>query len=119
MQSSRKTGTVYSTEAGRICPECGRASPECICRGTQGVQADGTGLRVRRETKGRKGKCVTVVENVPLPDAALRSLGKELKAACGSGGTVKAGRIEIQGDHGARVLEELRTRGWTAKRSGG
>lgn len=72
-----------------------------------------------RETKGRKGKGVTVITGVPLPPAELKKLGAQLKKLCGSGGTVKGGLIEIQGDHRDRLVQELAGRGWTVKRSGG
>jgi len=76
-------------------------------------------VRVSRQTKGRKGKGVTVVAGLPLSDAELAELGAELKRRCGSGGTVKAGSIEIQGDHRDLIVAELTARGWQAKRSGG
>jgi translation initiation factor 1 len=76
-------------------------------------------VRVGRETKGRRGKGVTVVMGVPLSGAALDELGARLKRICGSGGTVKDGVIEIQGDHRDRLVEELAKAGWTVKRSGG
>ena len=76
-------------------------------------------VRVSRETKGRRGKGVTIVTGVELPADELKRLAKELKQACGSGGTIKADTIEIQGDHRDRVVEELGRRGYTAKRSGG
>ena len=72
-----------------------------------------------RETKGRKGKGVTLVSGGPLDGADLTRLGKELKKKCGSGGTVKNGIIEIQGDHRDQVVELLSGRGWTVKRAGG
>ena len=72
-----------------------------------------------RQTKGRKGKGVTVVTGLPLSDAELAELGADLKRRCGSGGTVKAGVIEIQGDHRDVVVAELAARGWAAKRAGG
>ena len=76
-------------------------------------------VRVGRETKGRKGKGVTLVTGVPLAAAELAKLGKELKKKCGTGGTVKDGVIEIQGDHRDRLVAELEKRGWTVKRAGG
>jgi translation initiation factor 1 len=76
-------------------------------------------VRVERQTKGRRGKGVTVVTGVPLDETALKELAQQLKAKCGAGGTVKAGVIEIQGDHRDALLEELRKRGWTVKRFGG
>ena len=76
-------------------------------------------VRVGRETKGRRGKGVTVVTGVPLRGDALKELGKKLKMQCGSGGTVKDGVIEIQGDHRDKVVAALATYGWDVKRSGG
>ena len=72
-----------------------------------------------RQTKGRGGKTVTRVEGVPLDDEALAQLGKQLRTACGSGGTVKGGVIEVQGDHVDKVIETLMQEGHAAKRSGG
>jgi translation initiation factor 1 len=76
-------------------------------------------VRVRREVKGRRGKTVTTIEGVPLPDAELRDLGSELKRRCGSGGAVKDGVIEIQGDHRDALVAELEGRGYTVRRAGG
>ena len=76
-------------------------------------------VRVSRETKGRGGKAVTVVKGVVLDADALAGLGKQLKAACGSGGTVKDGVIEVQGDHVERVMEALKKLGHQVKRAGG
>jgi translation initiation factor 1 len=76
-------------------------------------------VRVSRESKGRGGKTVTVVRGLPLDDAALTVLAKELKTACGSGGTAKEGVLEIQGDHVDLLMTRLAGRGWTLKRSGG
>jgi translation initiation factor 1 len=76
-------------------------------------------VRVSRESKGRNGKNVTVIRGLALDSAALARLGKQLKAQCGSGGTVKDGVIEIQGDHCERVIETLESRGWVVKRAGG
>jgi translation initiation factor 1 len=74
---------------------------------------------VSRETKGRCGKAVTVVKGLPLDDDALAALGKQLRTACGSGGTVKDGVIEVQGDHCDRILAALEKLGHRAKRAGG
>jgi len=76
-------------------------------------------VRVGRETKGRGGKAVTLVRGLPLDDAALIALGKQLRTACGSGGTVKEGVVEIQGDHVERVLAWLTAQGYCPKRIGG
>ena len=76
-------------------------------------------VRVGRETKGRKGKGVTLISGVPLPPEELKILARELKQTCGTGGTLKDGVIEIQGDHRDSLIDLLKTRGWTVKRSGG
>jgi translation initiation factor 1 len=75
-------------------------------------------VRVLRQTKGRNGKNVTVVQGLALAPDALALLGRQLRTACGSGGTVKDGIIEVQGDHCERVIEVLAARGYTAKRAG-
>ena len=76
-------------------------------------------VRVSRETKGRGGKGVSLIKGVALDPIALAALGKELKAACGTGGTVKDGVIEIQGDHIERLLALLQAKGHKVKRAGG
>ena len=112
-------GTVYSTGQGRLCPACGKSPAHCTCRSTKpAVQGDGI-VRVGRETKGRRGKAVTVITGVPLDHVRLLKLAQELKQKCGSGGTVKDSVIEIQGDHRDKLVEELKKRGYTVKRSGG
>lgn len=112
-------GIVYSTEHGRMCPVCGKPVGKCLCHQKKQIpQGDGI-VRVGKETKGRKGKGVTVITGVPLDETKLEELGKQLRARCGAGGAVKDGVIEIQGDHGDLLVEELRKRGWTVKRAGG
>ena len=111
-------GLVYSTETGRMCPTCRHAVAQCTCKLATIPTGDGT-VRVSRETKGRGGKAVTVVKGVLLDSAALADLGKQLKAACGSGGTVKDGVIEVQGDHCDRALGVLKAQGFVTKRAGG
>lgn len=111
--------TVYSTEYGRVCPTCNHALAACICSKKKYI-ATGDGIvRIGRETKGRKGKGVTKISGLSLDSTALQALGKELKKKCGSGGTVKEGIIEIQGDHRDLLLEELQKRGWRVKCCGG
>jgi len=118
---TKKDGLVYSTGSGRMCPGCGKPVDRCKCRERAGRAApSGDGVvRVRRETKGRKGKGVTTVTGVPLPPAGLAELARNLKKKCGSGGTLKDGIIEIQGDHVEAVMDLLGGRGWKVKRSGG
>jgi len=113
------SGLVYSTEQGRMCPECGKPAQSCVCaHAARKPGGDGV-VRVSRETKGRKGKGVTVISGLPLTASELKALGRQLRKACGSGGTVKDGAIEIQGDHRDRLLVELEKRGFPAKRAGG
>lgn len=112
-------GLVYSTEGGRMCPSCRHPVAQCQCA-QQAAPAAGDGtVRVRRETKGRGGKAVTVVQGVPVPADALVALAKRLKNACGSGGTVKEQQIEIQGDHTDKVVALLVAEGFKVKRAGG
>ncbi|MFN3494426.1 MAG: translation initiation factor Sui1 [Hydrogenophaga sp.] len=120
MKSKHSTGgLVYSTEAGRMCPGCRQPVANCTCHQRPAVPASDGVARVLRETKGRGGKAVTVVKGVGMEPAALVALGKQLRTTCGSGGTVKDGLIEIQGDHVERVLAALQAQGIKAKRAGG
>jgi translation initiation factor 1 len=117
---------VYSTGPGRLCPECTRPIDQCRCKRSKPAQpaaslapaGDGI-VRVGRETRGRKGKGVTVIRGVPLAGDELAALATRLKKRCGSGGTVEAGVIEIQGDHRDLLLEELGKLGYTVRRAGG
>ena len=111
-------GLVYSTDAGRHCPDCGQPVAACICKQSQIPEGDGI-ARVRRETKGRGGKTVTTVTGVPLAEDALKDLATTLKKRCGTGGALKDGIIEIQGDHVDLLLGELLKHGFKAKKSGG
>ena len=120
MQNSR---LVYSTGAGRLCPECARPLAECRCRRSKPAQpvaprGDGV-VRVGRETQGRRGKGVTVISGLPLAGPDLEALATRLKKRCGSGGTVDGAVIEIQGDHRDLLVEELGRLGYTVKRAGG
>jgi translation initiation factor 1 len=115
----KNSGIVYSTEHGKMCPACSRPVSECTCRQKKGAFKQDGIVRVGRETKGRKGKGVTLISGVPLGGEAMKNLGKELKKKCGTGGTVKDGIIEIQGDHRDLLMSELGKKGWTVKRSGG
>ena len=112
-------GIVYSTDHGRMCPDCGMPIADCVCRSKDPVRKGDGIVRLGRETKGRKGKGVTLITGLSLPDDELLKLASDLKRRCGSGGTVRDRVIEIQGDHRDILLEELRKRGHTVKRSGG
>jgi translation initiation factor 1 len=118
MKSSAKGGLVYSTEHGRMCPGCGQPLAACTCKASA-APAGGGVVRVSRQSKGRGGKTVTLVKGLALDAVALALLGKQLRTACGSGGTVKDGVLEIQGDHCDLVMEVLARHGHQAKRAGG
>ena len=110
---------VYSSDRGRVCSLCGQREKQCVCRQSpRAPRGDGI-VRVRREVKGRRGKTVSTISGVPLPEEELRALAGELKRRCGSGGSAKDGVIEIQGDHCDTLVAELRERGYEVKRSGG
>lgn len=115
MRKTDSGGLVYSTETGRMCPSCRKPVAACICRkpsqtgatqgpdtGTKATTKDGK-PRINLETKGRGGKAVTVIRGVNRDADGLIALGKQLRTACGTGGTVKAGVIELQGDHCDKV----------------
>ena len=76
-------------------------------------------IKLGRETKGRRGKGVTILSDVPLSEAGLLELATKLKDRCGTGGTVKDGRIEIQGDQRDRLTAILEELGYRVKRVGG
>lgn len=116
------SGLVFSTEKGQMCPGCQQAVDECACDSLAEEQRleqlDGV-VRIRRETAGRKGKGVTTVTGVPLAEKALKQLAKKLKQQCGTGGSVKDGIIEIQGDHRDTLKLALEKQGYTVKLAGG
>jgi translation initiation factor 1 len=111
-------GLVFSTDSGRHCPGCSQPVDACTCKHTAIPEGDGI-ARVRRESKGRGGKTVTTVTGVPLAPDALKELASNLKRRCGTGGALKDGVIEIQGEHVELLLAELAKLGFKAKKSGG
>ena len=118
---SKNQRRVYSTDQGKICPDCNQAQALCQCAALkkgQKPQTDGI-VRVSRQTKGRKGKGVTLVTGIPLSELELKALAKRLRNQCGTGGTVKDGVVELQGDQCDFLMSELPKQGWLVKRSGG
>ncbi|WP_409525839.1 translation initiation factor Sui1 [Nitrincola sp. MINF-07-Sa-05] len=115
-------GLVYSTDKGRLCPDCSEALDACICDQLSEQQRlatlDGI-VRIRRETSGRKGKGVTTLTGIPLAEPALKELAKKLKQRCGTGGSVKDGVVEIQGDHRELLKSMLEAEGYKVKLAGG
>lgn len=122
-ERGRNSELVYSTGSGDVRGERPRGRGGAR-RGGAGHQdrppapADGI-VRVGRETRGRKGKGVTILTGLPVRGRELEALARELKALCGAGGTVREGVVEIQGDHRDRLVQALEERGWRVKRSGG
>jgi translation initiation factor 1 len=111
-------GVVWSSEGGSVCPDCRRPQDACTCGRERRPVGDGT-VRIHRETKGRRGKAVTVVRGLALERDALDDLARDLKRACGVGGSVKDGAVEIQGDQRDKVAALLRERGYAVKLAGG
>lgn len=121
-QASQSAVPVYSTEQGRLCPDCGQPVARCSCRAAARIAATGHPqgiVRVGGQTKGRKGSGVTVITGLCLSPEGLRSLSGRLKKLCGAGGTLKDGVIEIQGEHRDLVIEVLRQLGYKVQRAGG
>lgn len=106
---SKHSRLVYSTDQGRIKEAQAKSSAPA---------GDGI-VRLRLDTKGRKGKGVTTISGLPLPEAELKALAKKLKQSCGSGGSVKDQVVEIQGDHRKPLQAELQSLGYTVKFAGG
>jgi len=116
-----KTTRVYSTEQGRICPHCDQSITHCQCSRARhsSTSAGDDILRLRRETKGRKGAGVSIVEGFDLSSDELKKLAKQLKQHCGCGGAIKQGAIEIQGEQRDRLQQWLEKAGYKVRRVGG
>lgn len=112
---------VYQSDVGRICAGCRRPISQCACKDKRGrpTRPSSGAVRVSRVTQGRAGKAVSVITGLPLDEGALAALARELKQRCGSGGTVRQGAIEIQGEHRDTLVAELLRRGYAARRAGG
>ena len=110
MAANNNSKLVYSTGVGKV---SNNRKPQQAA-----VPKDGI-VRISRETKGRKGKGMTLITGIPMDREGLKDLAKELKQKCGTGGTVKGAVIEIQGDHRDKLVGELTSRGWTVKKAGG
>lgn len=115
----RNSSLVYSTDSGRICPVCQHPTARCQCKKRSAAAPSDGIVRLRRETKGRKGKGVTLIDGLGMDADALSSFAKTLKNKCGSGGTVKEGIIEIQGDHRQFLATFLTEAGYKVKLAGG
>ena len=116
--SDRNSRTVYSTATGGTCPKCGWPQRDCKCS-SQFARDEAVPSKIvaklRMEKKGRGGKTVTVVYDLPGNAAFLKELAGELKRVCGTGGSVADNTVEIQGDQRERVREVLLKKGWSVK----
>ena len=120
MKSNANSTLVYSTDQGRMCPGCAQPLAGCVCGAKAKATVAGDGaVRVSRQSKGRGGKTVTLVKGLALDAVALAALAKQLRSACGAGGSVKDGVVEVQGDHCETILAALDKLGHKGKRAGG
>ena len=118
MSDRSESRLVYSTSGGDRCPTCGSPTRNCKCS----VRADAQQAvpakivaKLRMEKKGRGGKTVSVVYDLPRNEAFLKELCQELKRACGTGGTIQDDTIELQGDLRDRIRACLSKRGYIVK----
>lgn len=110
---------VYSTDGShkQLCAKCEKTP--CGCAKPAAIDPKGTTLKIRLETHGRGGKSVTVVFDLPRNETFCENETKRLKNLCGSGGTYKDGRIEVQGDHRERIKAYFEKCGFKVKLAGG
>jgi len=119
LSKTRSRNLVYSTDKAGTCAVCGKVLKACLCAAAPHAKsADGV-VRLFRETKGRKGKGVTLVKGLPLSSDELTALAKQLKSACGVGGAVKSGVIELQTAEREKIKALLERAGFKVKIAGG
>lgn len=106
------SGLVYSTQTGEMCPFCNKQIKNCICKQNKSAPKTTGPAKVAKSTKGRRGKVVTIITNLPLAPDELKKLATQLKQKCGCGGTAKDGTIEIQGDHVEKLKKEIKAKGF-------
>lgn len=114
-------GIVFSTAKGSECPKCSKPIKKCICKKLKNSKrptGDGV-VRIKRETKGRKGAGVTLLTDICLSTNELKILAKDLKKKCGTGGSLKDSVIELQGDVREQVKTLLEKKGFKVKICGG
>ena len=118
MSANQNSRLVYSTSTGGKCPKCGWPQRDCQCsqrRAGNATVPERVVAKLRVEKKGRRGKTFTVVYDLPSNDAFLKDLGQRLKRACGTGGAIADGTIELQGDLRERVRPFLEGLGYIVK----
>lgn len=116
---SSNSRLVYSTSGGNNCPSCNKPLRKCSCQASLADTKGPSSIHIRRETRGRGGKQVTVIEGLGSDAAERKKLLKKIKSRCGTGGTQKEGLLEIQGDHRETIKDLLEQQGYRAKLSGG
>ena len=119
MKAKKGSRAVYSTDRGRLCPQCLRNVTDCVCAKDRPASVGDGIARISRETKGRGGKAVTVITGLAVSPDELKKIAKKLKQRCGVGGATKGDNIEIQGDQRATCKAELEALGYTCKLAGG
>ena len=115
---SNNSSPVYSTDSGRICPECHQHADSCIWRSKTKVYPEASCISISREVKGRKGKIVTLIKGVGGSENRLKDVAATLKKTIGCGGTVSGDTILIQGDHRKKILKVFTRQGKKAKING-
>jgi len=114
------TRLVFSTACDNRCKKCGKALKKCRCIASSQlkIKAPNQTIKIQYEKKGRKGNGVCVITNLTLPSAEMKTLAKELKTKCGSGGSIKDQQIEIQGDHREIIKAALEEKQYKVKIAG-
>ena len=107
-----KASLVYSSESGRVCPECEQPLDACSCNHSANPKDGLKTVRVSLSSKGRKGKSVTLIKGLSMNPSELKAYAGKLKKKTGTGGSLKDGVIEIQGDYREKVAEILSKDGW-------
>ena len=110
-----KKNIVYSTDIGRLCPECEEKINNCICSDAPENNSKLGPILVEKQTAGRRGKPVNVIKNIPLRKVELKKLAKEIKKHLGVGGSCSDGEIIIQGARKERLIDGLEKKGFPAK----
>ena len=110
-----KASLVYSSESGSACPECKQPLDACSCNPSANPKDGLNTVRVSLSNKGRKGKSVTLIKGLRMNPSELKAYAGKLKKKTGTGGSLKDGVVEIQGDYREKVSEILRKDGWKIK----
>ncbi|CAH0990824.1 putative protein YciH [Sinobacterium norvegicum] len=115
--SKKNSRLVFSTDSGKHCPKCEFSIDNCQCKNNTVADSDGI-VRISRETKGRKGKGVSIISGIALNDDGLKKIAKKLKQQCGCGGSVKNFAIEMQTDQRDKLKAALEKDGYKVKLAG-